>query len=117
MQGKWEVNWKGPQVRKHVEDSAIFGINATMAAGLIVAKERVAVLTATLQGSLRIVDFARFFSGIARGRWGSADVNYALWQEIGTSIQPGQPYMRPAADQEYSKLWQRIKSAFQGTRQ
>lgn len=117
MQAKWNVDWKGPQVKKHVEESAIFGINATMAACLIVAKDRVAVLTSTLQGSLRVVDFARFVSGIARGRWGSADVNYALWQEIGTSTQPGTPYLRPAADQEYSKLWQRIKSGFGGTRQ
>lgn len=112
MEGKWKVDWRGPQVQKHVERATVQGGNETMAACLVMAKALVRIEFAVLQGSIRIVNFATMASGKITGRWGSADVNYALWQEIGTSKMTAQPYLRPAADAEYPKLVGRIRAAF-----
>ena len=43
------------------------------------------------------------------GLWGSFDVNYAIYVEMGTGRMRAQPYLRPAADHQYPMLAERIK--------
>lgn len=111
---KWKlVDWNGEQVKRKAVTASRKGIDETMSKCVIVAKGRVRVKTATLQGSLRM-EPAVVLGQRIKGTWGSFDVNYALWQEIGTSRMSGQPYLRPAADAEYPQLKARIKANFAG---
>lgn len=88
------------------------GINGTMAACVSTSKSTVHVITGILQGSIEIVEFAHGRQGRIAGKWGSASVEYAIWEEIGTSHRPGHPYLRPSADRHYPELARRIKAAF-----
>lgn len=106
------LDWRGEQVKRAVSRAAKTGIDATTHSCVNPAKRRVRVDTRILQGSIQ----ARPATYEGRrgwvGRWGSFDVNYALWQEVKTFRYAGhQPYLRPTADEEYPKLAQRIKAA------
>lgn len=105
------LNWRGHEIAARMDAAERVGINQTMARCVVMAKGLVRVDTSTLQGSLKIED-ARKTSEGNMGQWGSFDVNYALWQEIGTSKMVGKPYLRPAADFEYGLLGSRIQRAF-----
>lgn len=101
--------WRGDQVRSHVERAVLAGMDETMAACVLQAKGLVRVKTAVLQGSIQMRP-AEFRGAVAIGLWGSFDVNYAIWQEIGTSRMTGKPYLRPSADAQYPRLGARIKA-------
>ena len=103
------VDWKGDKVFIDTMTAARFGIDETLAASVNQAKSRVPVRTATLQGSIRLEPAKRTHARI-KGRWGSFDVLYALWVEIGTRFNRAQPYLRPSADSEYPKLVDRINA-------
>lgn len=104
------LDWKGDEVRERVVKACLVGINRVLARCAILAKTLVRVRTAVLQGSIR-TEPAVNLGGRARGVWGSFDVNYALWQEIGTAVMRAQPYLRPAADAEYRGLAGEIRKA------
>ena len=55
---------------------------------------------------------ARVFGERVLGRWGSFNVNYFIFLEIGARGRPGNFMLRRAADQEYPKLPERIKARF-----
>lgn len=103
------LKWKGDQVFNNVMTATRHGIDETTAASVNLAKSTVPVDTSTLQGSIRI-EPAKDEGGRVKGRWGSFDVLYALWVEIGTRHNRAQPYLRPSADSEYPKLAGRIKA-------
>ena len=101
--------WFGADRLKDMERATRQALEEVAGDAVDEAKRRVRVRTGTLQGSLM------FQPVFARGRqlviqWGSFDVNYALWQEIGTSQMSAQPYLRPGADKAYPKLGKRIRS-------
>lgn len=106
-----KLDWKGDDIKGKALRAAKIGIDQTMAACVTSAKGKVRVKTATLQGSIRFEPAIAFANG-ARGVWGSFDVDYALWQEIGTSKMSAQPYLRPSADAQYPQLETRIQAAF-----
>jgi len=112
---KAHLKWEGPALAKRVRKAEMIGVNQTMARCVTMAKGLVRVDTSALQGSLRMEPAVPFGGGV-RGRWGSFDINYALWQEIGTSKMSAKPYLRPSADFEYGLLGARIRRAFQGMR-
>lgn len=103
------VNWKGDQVYRNVMGATRAAVDETTAASVNQAKARVPVDTSTLQGSIRL-EPARETGTSVKGRWGSFDVLYALWVEIGTRFNRAQPYLRPSADSEYPRLAARIKA-------
>lgn len=107
------VKWNGKKIAAKVRAAEMIGIDQTMGRCVIMAKQLVRVDTATLQGSIRF-EPARPTAGGVMGRWGSFDVNYALWQEIGTRYMTAKPYLRPAGDFEYGLLRARIRRAFAG---
>lgn len=107
---RWRLtSWRGDEIVRDVNRASVRAIDQTLAKCVIIAKGKVRVKTATLQGSIRFEPAVSFGQG-ARGSWGSFDVNYALWQEIGTSVMSAQPYLRPAADAEYPQLKHRIQA-------
>lgn len=111
--GRGRVDWRGDEVKRNVNRAAAKAVDETMGKCVVRAKQKVRVKTATLQGSIRF-DPAVVYSRGVRGTWGSFDVNYALWQEIGTSRMSAQPYLRPAADAEYPQLADRIRDNLRG---
>ena len=115
--GSLEVNWNGDAVIDQYNMSVIKGMTKTMADCVVRSKRIVPVDTGTLRNSLKIIDFPKTASdGTVSGTWGSANVNYALWVEIGTSRANAQPYLRPSADENYPKLTQHIRSFARGAR-
>lgn len=129
------LHWLGDELRRKVEQATIEGMTETMAEAVTRAKQLVPVKTATLQGSLQFRQVERDAHGFV-GRWGSFDVNYAADVELGTGpheIRPknkqalywpgaehpvkvvrhpgtrARPYLRPAADEAYPGLVERIR--------
>lgn len=111
--GSYSMEWRGEMIVAKTKRAAIIGVNQTMAKCVEMAKTLVRVEFGTLQGSIRMEPAKPSGAGI-KGTWGSFDVNYAIWQEIGTSVMSAQPYLRPSADFEYGLLESRIRAAAAG---
>ncbi len=103
------LKWRGKEVRQSVIAAVIAGTDETMAVCVIDAKNLAPVDTATLQGSIGIVQPAQEEGGQVVGMWGSQDVEYAIYQELGTHKMKAQPYLRPSADKNYGGLNERIR--------
>ena len=120
------VEWRGDQILAKVVRACRFAIDKTHAEAVDDAKTNVPVLSATLQGSLRLEPAAER-RGTVVGRFGSFDVNYALGIETGdrSKIPPGaltppigpprgrrntgnRHFLGNAARREYPKFKQRI---------
>lgn len=120
------LDWKGDEVQKKMEACIKKGINQTMSAAVIHAKKNHPWQnrTGTLEGSIRPVVAARKEGDEFVGLWGSVDVAYALYLELGLKFNLvkgaasfGQrrrafPFLRPAAEVEYPKLAGRIAKHF-----
>lgn len=124
------VNWKGETVKRNLRRAQIAGINTTMAACVLHAKQnhgpgahgaqRFETQTGSLERSVRIVEAGAATRDGARGLWGSTDTVYARRIELGFQGKdslgrvvdaPAYPYLIPAAQAEYKKLAGRIRRA------
>lgn len=106
------LDWHGDDIKRKASEAARRGIDETMGACIGPAKERTPVVTGAAQGSVKIVQLARHLGNRLVGLWGSADINYYIWIEIGARGRTGRYPLRRAADQEYPSLAQRIKRHF-----
>ena len=124
------INWKGDAVVAKIRRAQITGVNTTMAAAVLHAKEnhgpgahgagRFETQTASLERSVRIVEPAKRIHRGAKGTWGSTDTIYARRIELGFQGKdskgrvvdaPAFPFLMPAAQVEYPKLSGRIRAA------
>jgi len=99
--------WRGDQVKKNVLDAGLFGMNKVMAKCVMRAKMNHPGwknITATAEGSIRIIEFAKKIGKFLIGKWGSRNVDYMIWLEIkhGSAL-------RNAAAIEYPKLFKEMK--------
>ena len=101
--------WNGDVIFRKTVEAARTAMDDTMARCVVEAKIRVPTLTTTLQGSIEMRPTRRE-GELLVGLWGSFQVNYAIYVEVGTSRMSAQPYMRPAADHEYPLLPGRIRA-------
>jgi RNase P/RNase MRP subunit p29 len=135
------LDWFGDKVTQKMTRAQVRGVNKTMSECVIHAKRNHEFenRTATLEGGIRMVQPARKNAGGGvSGRWGVADVVYALIQEKGGTIVPknanalkfraedgsfvtvasvtipARPYLRPAADARYPGLAGNIRQAYEG---
>jgi hypothetical protein len=132
------LKWNGKAVTARMREAQIDGVNQTMAACVVHAKKNHTWnnRTAVLEGGIDIADYAGPVSGGVRGTWGVRDVVYARIHELGGTIKPktakalrfqlddgtfavvkqvtipARPYLRPAADEEYPKLADRIRRSY-----
>jgi len=124
------IKWLGPQVIRKVREAQRLGIDATMQAAVIHAKDRhrpgahslrrFVTQTGELERSIRIVNAAKRKGRGTSGTWGSKGLAYAAAIELGVQGKSASgeainriayPYLRPAAKVEYPKLKGRIKRA------
>lgn len=106
------LTWNGNEIKAKLQEAQRLAIDETTHACVTPAKNRVRRISGTLQGSIQARPARREGSRTV-GRWGSFDVNYALWQEIITFSRAGhQPYLRPAAEEEYPKLAARVRAYY-----
>lgn len=133
------LKWYGKAVKEDMRAAQIEGVNETMAACVQHAKRNHTWnnRTAILEGGIDIADYAAPHSSGVKGTWGVRDVVYARIRELGGTIRPktaqalkfrlddgtfaivkqvtipARPYLRPAADEEYPKLADRIRASYQ----
>lgn len=111
MAWKLKVRWEGENLKDKVRRAAKQGTEDTVAACITTSKRLVRVDTAYLQGSLQYRDESA--AELIRFLWGSFNVEYAIYQEIGPVSGVRQwaftPYLRPSADQNYPYLADNIQ--------
>jgi hypothetical protein len=106
MPASYSLAWRGGAIVGRTKHATRQGLEETLARCVTMAMGLVRVEFGTLQGSLRYE-----MLGNEEGEWGSFDVNYALFQELGTWKMTAKPYLRPSADFEYPMLAARIRRA------
>lgn len=130
--------WKGDAVTARMRAAQIAGVNGTMGACVVTAKNNHAWQnrTGVLEGGIDIADYAAEDARGVQGIWGVRDVKYALIHELGGTITaktakalaiplpdggvafaksvtiPARPYLRPSADANYPGLPNRIRLAY-----
>ena len=105
------LEWNGDTVKRKMIEAAKWGVDKTTSECVIEAKNRVPRVTSTLQGSIQMRPAKQQGDDVV-GIWGSFDVDYAIYVEMGTSRMSGTPYLRPSADSQYPRLSDRIKRKF-----
>lgn len=104
----FRLDWRGGRIPPNIERATRDGIDDTLAEAVRVAKPLTPVLTGTAQGSIRFQPARKEGRRIV-GRWGSFDVNYFIWLEIGARGRSGHHMLRRGADQAYPKLAENIR--------
>lgn len=140
MAGKSKsLKWYGKAVTEKMAAAQVKGVNQTMAACVVQAKTNHPWQNRTglLEGAIDIAQYAAEHGTGVKGVWGVRDMAQARILEEGGTIVPRKakalaipqpdgsvrfarsvtiaphPYLRPAADQEYVKLAERIRKAFE----
>lgn len=108
------VDWNGDAVKRRMLEATRRGADVTTSACVRYAKPLTPVITATLQGSIKI-EPATLQSDKVVARWGSFDVNYALYVEVGARGRSGTYMLRRAADAEYPRFAQNIRAQYRLT--
>ena len=108
----FRVNWKCDDITRKMRGAQVKGIDDTMAAATIDAKQNHPGWrnrTGTAEGSVRAIDTAHVDRKGAVGRWGSQGVNYVIWLELMRGS-----FLRNAASIPYPTLGERIRQHFRG---
>ena len=129
---KPKVDWKGDEVFRATLRATQLAADETLALCVDDAKNNVPVVTAVLQGSLRL-EPAEVKGSMVTGAFGSFDVNYALAVETGDRSLVGpqgaqtreslprsgkgkntgnKNFLRNASDKEYPKFAGRIRNHY-----
>jgi len=125
-----QLKWNGEQLKKKMDIACKYGIEKTMENCVRESKQLVPKKTTILQGSIQMRP-AEKHPGFWSGLWGSFQVMYALFVELGTAphkifpkdkqalFWPGadhpvksvnhpgtkeHPFLRPSADHHYPEL-------------
>lgn len=109
------VEWNGREVLQNVSRAAMKGIDKTLADCTREAKRNHTFTNRStiLEGSIRAEPSRQEGRRIV-GKWGSFEVEYALYVEVGTATSAPYPYLRPAADLNYPELAANIAQFMEG---
>ena len=99
------LDYLGNQVKTKVDNSARAAMHIVIRKCVHDAKENAPFKSGRLKKSIRMMEESSFFSRLFRRKrtitWGSFGVDYALWQEIGTTRMEGKWFLRNAASKFY----------------
>lgn len=116
MASRSKIQWFGEELKRRSRNAQVLGVNRVMSECVIHAKNNHEWKnrTGTLEGSIRIANFGTPHASGVRGAWGSADVRYALPQELGAPKinLPARPFLVPAAEEKYPFLGTYIRQAY-----
>lgn len=103
-----KITWRGDEVVRAVEQAAKLGIDQTMSACVIDAKQNHPGWknrTGAAEGSMRMIEQAKGQGSQIVGKWGSIGIVYMLFLEFihGSAL-------RTSADRNYPTLMGRIKA-------
>ena len=104
------LKWFGKKIQAKAGKAAERAVNQVMREAVLTAKNNHPgwnYITGAAEGSVRILDFAKFRSGVAVGLWGSRNVNYVIWLELNHGS-----FLRRAGDIEYKRLPARLAECF-----
>lgn len=107
--------WKGTARLDDAKEAVRKGIDLTTAAAVAPAKRETPVLTGIAQGSVRMEPAKQEGRRIV-GRFGSWNVAYYIWLEIGARGRAGRQMLRRAADAEFPNLFRNIQKALKWSR-
>ena len=111
----WRITeWNGPKISQRAIEAAIEGVDQTTSACVNQAKSDHGWQnrTGTAEGSIQMRPAGQTGRSQVTGRWGSFDVDYFIYLEIGTAFMEGDDTLRRAADHEYPNLADRIRAAY-----
>jgi hypothetical protein len=114
MPAKWNVDeWNGDAISADYDQAARRGLEATAADMVAPAQARTPRVTGTAQGSVR------FEPAVKRGsKWvvlfGSFNVAYYIWLEIGARGRAGGRMLQSAMDEHWGELVANIKRFAKG---
>lgn len=105
--------WNGRQISDRMKQAVAAGIDETTAAAVNQAKSDHGWgnVTGTAEGSIQMRPAVTEGSSVV-GQWGSFDVDYFIFLEIGTAFMEGDDTLRRAADAEYPNLHDRIRNNY-----
>ncbi len=108
------LSWRGKQVNALMIKATKFAIDKVMEQSSIHARNNHPWRNRStiLEGSIRPVTKAKEQGNLIIGLWGSVDVNYAIFLELGTMRMQAFPFLRPAADANYPNLPKFIREGF-----
>lgn len=109
MPGNSGVNWNGKEIERKVLRASRRGIDVTLAACIAPAKRNTPVISGTAQGSIQFRPAVIKGRG-AEGIWGSFQVDYFIWLEIGARGRTGHNMLRGSADENYPSLARNIQA-------
>ena len=105
------IKYNADKIIGKMDRAAMWAIDTTLALCVAPAKRETPVVTGTAQGSIQMRPSKRIGNFIV-GIWGSFDVNYFIWLEIGARGRTGIHMLRRAADRFYPGLADRIRHRF-----
>ena len=99
------TQWNAPKILNRIEQAAANGINDTMADCVVDAKSNHGWQnrTGTAEASIRAEPAGKQGNRIV-GLWGSFDVEYFIYLELGTAFMTGDHTLENAADLNYPSL-------------
>lgn len=104
-----KIEWHGDEIKTKYDNAARLGLEATAAAMVAPAMAETPVKTGTARGSISFRPATRNGKGW-RVLFGSFNVNYFIWLEIGHHSYQGRRMLANAVAQEWPNLAQRISS-------
>lgn len=112
MVARWKSDPIASRITPRVETAILDAINDTTAAAAIYAKTNHGWRnrTGTLEGSIRFESARRVSASRWSGSFGSYDVVYAIYLELGTRYIAAYHYLRNAADATFPTLGARLKA-------
>lgn len=109
------LSWNGDNLERRLRKAALAAIDDTTAAAALYARQNHPGWhnrTGTAEGSIRM-EPARDVGGRQyRGLFGSFDVDYFIWLEIGARGRPGDYTLRRAADAEFPHVLRRFRAHY-----
>ncbi|HBY46024.1 MAG TPA: hypothetical protein DEU95_06285 [Chloroflexi bacterium] len=105
--GTMSLTWYGNQLLAQIHEQTARAMDAVLSDATASAQRSAPIDTGALKNSITFKPAVKT-GGALVGSFGSYDIGYAIYQEMGTYRMAARPYLRPAADAFFPTLLDRI---------